>query len=72
MPDKALVPSAILRLKDVQRQLALSRSAIYSRLADNDFPEPLQLGPRAIGWLQADIDVWIEGRRRQGHTGGQP
>lgn len=66
MPDKFQnPPSVVLRLKDVQRLVCLSRSAIYARLADDDFPRPIQLGPRAIGWLHADIDAWIESRTRQ-------
>lgn len=59
-------PYAILRLKEVQRRLSLSRSTIYSRMAAGDFPPPIQLGPRAIGWRRADIDAWLESRTRQG------
>jgi prophage regulatory protein len=65
MSDKFQNPLVILRLKDVQRQVGLSRSAIYARLADDDFPRPIQLGPRAVGWLQADIEEWIDGRTRK-------
>ena len=65
MPDKFPPPSVVLRLKDVQRRVRLSRSTIYSRLADADFPRPIKLGPRAIGWLDADIEGWIESRSRQ-------
>ena len=57
-------PPVVLRLETVQRILALSRSAIYARMAAGDFPPALQLGPRAIGWLQADIDAWLESRTR--------
>jgi prophage regulatory protein len=65
MSDTIQPSPIVLRLKDIQRRLSLSRSAIYSRLADSDFPKPIKLGPRAIGWLQADIDSWIETRRQQ-------
>jgi prophage regulatory protein len=65
MSDKPRSPSIVLRLKDVQRRVSLSRSAIYARLAERDFPKPIHLGPRAIGWLQGDIDRWIESRARQ-------
>jgi prophage regulatory protein len=62
------VPPIILRLETVQRILALSRSAIYARRAAGDFPPALQLGPRAIGWLQSDIDTWLESRTRGDRT----
>ena len=68
MSDNISSAPLILRLKHVQRRLALSRSAIYSRMAAGDFPLPIQLGPRAIGWRQADIDAWLESRTRQGRT----
>jgi prophage regulatory protein len=57
-------PPVVLRLETIQRILALSRSAIYARMAAGDFPPPLHLGPRAIGWLQSDIDAWLESRIR--------
>jgi prophage regulatory protein len=66
MSDKFSSPPIILRLKHVKPRVALSRSGIYSLLAAGDFPPPLQLGPRAIGWLQSDIDAWIESRIRGG------
>ena len=72
MSDKPSSPLIILRLKHVKPRVALSRSAIYSRMAAGDFPPPLHLGPRAIGWLRSDIDAWIESRtrgdRKQGVT----
>ena len=67
MSDKLSPVPEILRLKHVQRRLALSRSAIYARMAAGDFPPPIQLGPRAIGWRQMDIDAWVESRTRQSH-----
>ncbi|QPD06398.1 MAG: Transcriptional regulator, AlpA family (modular protein) [Candidatus Nitrospira kreftii] len=68
MPDTIQPSPLVLRLKDLQRRLALSRSAIYARMAAGDFPPPIQLGPRAIGWRQADIDAWVESRTRQSHS----
>lgn len=68
MPDTIQSSPVILRLKHVQRLLALSRSAIYARIAAGDFPPPIQLGPRAIGWQQADIDAWLKSRTRQSHN----
>lgn len=67
MSDHSSSDALVLRLKHLQRCLALSRSAIYSRLAAGDFPQPIQLGPRAIGWRQADIDAWLKSRTRQDH-----
>ncbi len=55
-------PIRIVRLPDVQARTGLSRSTIYVRLADGAFPKPVQLGARAVGWIEAEVDEWI---RRQ-------
>lgn len=31
-------------------------------MGDKTFPNKISLGARAVGWLQSDIDEWIEGR----------
>lgn len=52
----------ILRLPQVVTRTGLSRSSIYRQLADGCFPKPIALGPRAVGWLEQDIDQWIDDR----------
>ncbi len=34
-------------------------STIYVRLAEGSFPRPVQLGARAVGWIEAEVDEWI-------------
>lgn len=55
-------PASILRLKDLQQRIKLSRSTIYAKIAAGDFPSPITLGPRAVGWLESDIQKWITSR----------
>ena len=50
----------ILRLPNVKRRTGLSRSTIYLRIANNDFPVPISLGGRAVGWLEEDVNNWLE------------
>lgn len=57
--NKAL---AILRLKQVKARTGVSRSGIYQKMADGDFPKSISLGPRAVGWLESSIDQWIQTR----------
>ena len=54
-------PNKILRLPSVQARTGLSRSTIYLRIAEGSFPRQISLGARAIGWLEGDIDAWIDG-----------
>ena len=49
----------ILRLPSVQARIELSRSTIYSLISKGEFPSPISLGERAVGWLEEDIDNWL-------------
>ena len=40
----------------------LSRSTVYRRLAEGAFPNPVQLGARAVGWVESEVDEWIRQR----------
>ena len=52
----------ILRLPEVIKRTGLSRSSIYLRVANKEFPAPLSLGGRAVGWLEKNVDEWIVAR----------
>lgn len=55
----------ILRLPQVKKRTGLSRSSIYLRMANDDFPQTISLGGRSVGWLEQDIDEWIVERIEQ-------
>ena len=57
--------NAILRLPIVMAKVGLARSSIYARISAGEFPKPINLGPRSVGWLEAEIDQWIEDRVAQ-------
>jgi prophage regulatory protein len=52
----------ILRLPDVKARTGLSRSTIYLRLAQGQFPRPVSLGARSIGFVESEVDAWIAER----------
>jgi prophage regulatory protein len=52
----------VLRLPDVKRSTGLSRSTIYLRIAQGTFPKPVSLGRRAVGWLEAEVQRWLQRR----------
>jgi len=52
----------ILRLPAVKTITGLSRSTIYLRVAEGTFPRPVSLGGRAVGWLEAEIQEWLQRR----------
>jgi len=55
----------ILRLPQVKDLTGLGRSTIYKKMADNTFPTKISLGARAVGWLEADIKLWVENQIAQ-------
>lgn len=49
----------LLRRKEVEQMVSLSRASIY-RLGDlGVFPRPVRVGPRAVRWRSEDIERWI-------------
>ena len=63
----------LLTRQDVEARTALSRSAIYRKMRDSSFPEPLQIGARAVRWPESEIEAWIAGRpRATGESGAAP
>jgi prophage regulatory protein len=61
----------LLRMTQVKARTGLSRSTIYLRIKAGEFPTQVSLGPRAVGWLEAEIERWIETRieRSRPHRG---
>tara|TARA_R100000935_G_C2802270_1_gene151045 strand:+ start:664 stop:855 length:192 start_codon:yes stop_codon:yes gene_type:complete len=50
----------LMRRNEVEATTALSRAAIYAKMADGSFPKPVRIGKRAVAWRQSDIAAWIE------------
>lgn len=42
--------------------VGLSRSTIYTLMAAGKFPNSIPLGERSVGWLESDIDAWIDSK----------
>jgi prophage regulatory protein len=51
--------TTILRLPTVKARTGLSRSTIYLRVSEGNFPKPVSLGGRAVGWVEAEINDWL-------------
>jgi len=52
-----------IRLPEVKNKTGLSRSSIYLRMSNGEFPLSISLGGgRAIGWLDSDIEQWLDER----------
>jgi len=60
--------NSILRLPAVKARTGLSRSTIYLRISKNEFPAPISLGGRAVGWVESDINNWLAEKIEAGRT----
>ena len=58
----------IIRRTRLEEKTGLSRSAIYDRMNpdspryDPSFPRPISLGGGSVGWIEAEVDAWIQSR----------
>lgn len=60
MTDPTQSTDRIMRVKEVMTRSGLKRTALYSKVRDNQFPKPLKLGARAVGWRESDVLAWID------------
>lgn len=61
--DSARMPR-FLRLPEVKARTGMSRSTIYNRIRDKQFPAPRNLGGNISAWTEAEVDGWIRDRAR--------
>jgi prophage regulatory protein len=52
----------ILRLNQVIAKIGVSKSGLYVLIQQGLFPRPIELGPRSRGWIEYEIEAWIEQR----------
>ena len=48
----------IYRLPEVISLTGLSRSSIYLRISVQEFPKPIKIGRRAVGWSEDSLIAW--------------
>ncbi len=50
----------IIRLKEVMALTGLSKTTIYRYSADEGFPKAVSLGGRNVGWVESEVNHWLE------------
>jgi prophage regulatory protein len=56
------VSDKILRKPEVVAKTGMPNSTLYAAIARGEFPAPLKLGVRASGWLESEVEAWLESR----------
>jgi len=52
----------IIKRREVEGRTGLPRSTMYDRIKRGDFPAPVPLGARSVGWLEHEVDAWLADR----------
>lgn len=52
--------SRILRAKEVAERVSISTSQVYRLAREGKFPEPVKITENRSGWLETEVDQWIE------------
>jgi prophage regulatory protein len=60
----AAVPLRLIRFSAVRDRTGLSRSTVWRLERHGAFPKHRRLSSNAVGWLEHEIDEWIQTRTR--------
>ncbi len=55
----------ILRIRNVTEATGLSRTTLWRLERRGDFPHRIRLSPNSIGWIETEVEEWIESRPRK-------
>jgi prophage regulatory protein len=50
----------VLRLPKLEAKIGFKHSTIYKWMNEEGFPRPIPLGQKAVGWLEHEVDAWLE------------
>lgn len=52
----------ILRWPEVQNKVGMCRSHVHKLVSQGRFPKPIKLGLRSSGWIDLEVNEWLEQR----------
>ena len=52
--------TTMIRIDEVCRRTGLSKSHIHRLISDAAFPPAVKLSARAVGWVERDVEQWIQ------------
>lgn len=68
----ATASKSVLRLPAVKTRTGLSRSTLYKKIAQGEFPKPIRLGARAVAWVEREVEAWLADRIKASRNAPQP
>ena len=58
----------IIRINELVDKVRLSRSTIWRLCKSSDFPKPIQLSQRSVGFDLEMIEIWLANRAQKNST----
>lgn len=52
----------IYRLSELTALIGLGRSTIYRMMEEGEFPRPIHLTRKTVGWRSSEITAWLDAR----------
>lgn len=52
----------VLRIRETSYKVGLSKTSVYESVKKGTFPKPLRLSERSSGWLESELNQWLEER----------
>lgn len=63
-------PTRILKIAEVVHGSGLSRAQVYRLAKAGKFPAPVKIGLRASGWVEAEVQAWVQRCIEGSRSGG--
>ena len=57
-----IVSIQIRKIGEVEQIVKLDKTSIYRMAKQGTFPLPIKLGERSSGWIESEIQEWLEDR----------
>lgn len=54
-----------LRVAEICHRTGLSRWTIWRMAKAGQFPQPVKLATRAVGWLASEVETWMQQRQEE-------
>jgi len=51
----------VIRRDEVLKLVPISVSGLYQKISDGQFPRPIKLGRRAVGWKKSEVLRYLKG-----------
>jgi prophage regulatory protein len=61
--------SRILKAREVAERVSISTSQVYRLARDGRFPQPVKITENRSGWLETEVDQWIDECIRRSRLG---